>query len=290
MFQHPTPLRALGFCGIDDSVSPGLLSLISAQYPLVEWGVLFRPDLEGTPRYATMEWVKNKVSLRRHAEAPAESANVAQRSLWAFSFLFLTPSFKLHPAFLATNGAMRLAAHLCGARVNEVLNGEDAFLQTLSSLGFKRVQINATAVNGVDTTKLTDQVPVLADVIRRNPQLEFIIQRSAETSPLWEPLLTHNLANVSNLFDESKGTGTLLQEFVTPPTDVAVGYAGGLGPANIAIVLPKILAAAKGSSVWIDMESSLRSTLNGADVFDVYKCYEVIEKTAACGLMKMHTR
>jgi hypothetical protein len=45
-------LRYMGFCGVDDSVvNPELLHLISLHYPWVEWGILFRPDLEGTPRY-----------------------------------------------------------------------------------------------------------------------------------------------------------------------------------------------------------------------------------------------
>ena len=37
-------LRALGFCGVDDSVDPNLLGIISNSYPFVEFGVLFRPD------------------------------------------------------------------------------------------------------------------------------------------------------------------------------------------------------------------------------------------------------
>ncbi len=46
-------LRAIGFCGVDDSTQPELLDMISARFPGVEWGVLFRPDKEGQPRYST---------------------------------------------------------------------------------------------------------------------------------------------------------------------------------------------------------------------------------------------
>ena len=53
-----TKLRKLGFCGADDSVSPLMLGLICQSYPFVEFGVLFRPDKEGNPRYATKEWVE----------------------------------------------------------------------------------------------------------------------------------------------------------------------------------------------------------------------------------------
>ncbi len=37
-------LRKLGFCGVDDSVSPEALGMIFHSYPFVEFGVLFRPD------------------------------------------------------------------------------------------------------------------------------------------------------------------------------------------------------------------------------------------------------
>ena len=34
-------LRAVGFCGIDDTVEPRVLLALSARYPWIEWGVLF---------------------------------------------------------------------------------------------------------------------------------------------------------------------------------------------------------------------------------------------------------
>jgi hypothetical protein len=145
-YHHPLPLRALGFCGCDDSVHAEILHMISASYPFVEWGVLFRPDKEGQPRYATMEWVEKE----------------------------------LHPEWRKGNGAMRLAAHLCGERVNEVLRGEGEFLTKLAELGFRRVQINATQVNGVDTEDLKGKAEVLRGLMGQFGFLEFIIQRSDE--------------------------------------------------------------------------------------------------------------
>lgn len=40
-------LRVMGFCGCDDSVNPELLQILSIHYSWIEWGILFRPDLEG---------------------------------------------------------------------------------------------------------------------------------------------------------------------------------------------------------------------------------------------------
>jgi len=241
-----TSLRALGFCGVDDSVHPNLLAILAHSYPAVEFGVLFRPDKEGQPRYATVSWVER----------------------------------------LSRINEMRLAAHLCGSRVNEVLEGKDDFLFQLDKWGFQRVQINATAVNGVDTSHLAESVPPLISIIRKFPQLEFIIQKNEETRPLWEELLkAGSPGNVSMLVDESKGTGVAAKSWPSPTGEQEIGYAGGIGPSNIHQVLKDVTAAAKGHAFWIDMESSLRSVKNGKDVFDLDKCYQIIEAACEEGLM-----
>lgn len=109
-FAQPINLRAMGFCGIDDSCSPELLLLLSAHYSWIEWGVLFRPDLEGTPRYASSAWLQMLV------EANKQGGHI-----------------------------MRLAAHLCQSRCQEALEGDGSFIAQLKEMGFARVQINATA-------------------------------------------------------------------------------------------------------------------------------------------------
>ncbi len=233
--------------------------MYSNSYPFVEFGVLFRPDKEGEPRYATAEWVD-------------ELCKVAAKA----------------------NGKMKLAAHLCGARVNEVLVGDDSFLKTLSAWGFQRVQINATEVNGVDTSKLAESVEAFLMAVVAHPELEFILQKNEETKPLWQGLLTlshktaggsgHLPQNVSMLIDESKGTGVLASSWPTPPGEYEIGYAGGIGPHNIQKVLNDILVVGNGRQIWIDMESSLRSTENGKDVFDLNKCYEVIDAVCKAGI------
>lgn len=235
-------LRKLGLCGADDSVSPKLLAVIFNSYPFVEFGVLFRPDKEGEPRYASSKWVN-------------ELGAVASRS------------------------GMTLAAHLCGSRVNEVLDGDDQFIGTLFEHGFRRVQINATAVNGVDTSDLKGSVSRLLTVVSKHPNLEFIIQRNEETRPLWEGILSlrHIPNNITMLFDESKGTGVLANNWPSPPSECDIGYAGGIGPKNIRKVIKEVLEASNGREIWIDMESSLRSVVDGKDVFDLNKCFQCIE-------------
>eukprot|EP00536_Pseudo-nitzschia_multiseries_P018094 jgi/Psemu1/264693/estExt_Genewise1Plus.C_21490003 len=265
--------RAVGLCGADDSVHPKQLVLYAHAYPFVEFGVLFRPDKEGQPRYPTPEWV----------------------------------------ALLAkTQQNLKLAAHLCERRVDEVLKGDDTFVSKLEEWGFGRVQINATAVNGVDTSVFDDGdettnvvVNNFLSVVARHPELEFILQKNEETRPLWEGVLRRTLLqhkqhllqqlppNISMLVDESMGTGVLPERWPPIPrgTTYSIGYAGGIGPDNISTVLEQIRKANQEESdgsdesdeeyhnnknIWIDMESSLRSQKNGADVFDLDKCHEVI--------------
>ncbi|KAL3941644.1 MAG: hypothetical protein SGBAC_004018 [Bacillariaceae sp.] len=254
-----TKLRALGFCGADNSVSPRLLGVISHSYPFVEFGVLFRPDKEGGPRYASAEWVD-------------ELSKVSKSS----------------------GGTMRLAAHLCGARVNEVLGGKTDFLTNIEKLGFQRVQINATAVNGVDTSRLAESAEIFAKLASELPGLEFILQKNVETQPLWEGLLKLNSdtagkagclpKNVTMLVDESKGTGVLASSWPNPPDEYDIGYAGGIGPGNVEKVLEDVLVAGQGRDIWIDMESSLRSIKGGKDVFDLDKCFDVVETVCKMGV------
>lgn len=249
--KHNMKLRALGFCGADDSVKPEDLIDIAKSYPLVEFGVLFRPDKEGTPRYATRKWVEHLAACK-----PKE---------------------------------MLMAAHLCGSRVNDILDNKgDDFVAELQKWGFGRVQINATAVNGVDTSNLGGSVEAVAKLMLRFNSLEFIIQKNEETKALWQGLLDYfddSLilpTNMSLLVDESKGTGVLSSSW-PKATDYAfpIGYAGGIGPDNIDRVISEVQEAAGGESFWIDMESSLRSREtngDGTDVFDLEKCRIVINK------------
>ena len=228
-------LTALGFCGADDSIDPHLLGLICQSYPFVEFGVLFRPDKEGSPRYASPAWIASlgEVVCKINAQTTT----------------------------------MHLAAHLCGTRVNEVLNGDVTFLKNLNGL-FGRCQINATAVNGVDTSNLAASVPKLLQVFEQFPNIEFIIQKNEETAPIWEGIL-HCAddcfpSNVSFLLDESKGTGVFAGGDwsksipTTYPSDRKIGFAGGIGPTNIREVLQGLTSSnmSTGVGFWIDMESS----------------------------------
>jgi len=107
--QRSPEIRVVSFCGVDDSVSPGLLQILSAKYHWIEWGVVFRgPGLQGTPRYATEAWVQELARVN-----------------------------------YSNDSKMRLAAHLCHLRCQQVIQGDASFVQELATLGFSRIQINS---------------------------------------------------------------------------------------------------------------------------------------------------
>eukprot|EP00515_Schizochytrium_aggregatum_P003228 CAMPEP_0202061970 /NCGR_PEP_ID=MMETSP0963-20130614/42645_1 /ASSEMBLY_ACC=CAM_ASM_000494 /TAXON_ID=4773 /ORGANISM="Schizochytrium aggregatum, Strain ATCC28209" /LENGTH=348 /DNA_ID=CAMNT_0048628235 /DNA_START=45 /DNA_END=1091 /DNA_ORIENTATION=+ len=265
----PVEFFAIGFCGVDDSAPTADLTKFSLSRPWIEWGVLFRPEKVGEPRFPTMAFVKDLCTQCTDVDGQ--------------------PSVKL-------------AAHLCSSRCEQVLRGDASFVQELHSLGFRRVQVNATAANGVDTSNLAPLAPKLLEAILGVPGMEWILQRNEETKPLWEYVLSNGPpANVSVLFDDSVGTGVQRKTFPCPSTlnGTPCGYAGGLGPANMRETLEAIQASvgptfadkAKYRSPWVDMESSLRGTKeDGTDYFSMEKVravVETVEKAAEDGVIKL---
>ena len=277
-FASSLGLRLMGFCGVDDSISAEHLQMISIHYPWVEWGILFRPDKEGTARYATSAWVDKLSKINKD-----------------------------------TGGLMRLAGHLCGSRCQDViegfithshillaftysyflLTGDYTFIRSLHEKGFGRVQINATKANNVkvEDGKSDYYVQNIINCMNNVPEIEWIIQCNDETKHIWEKLVLNAPKNMSILYDASCGLGKLVTEFPTPHPTIPCGYAGGIGPTTIEAVLTNVQAASKGKSVWIDMESSLRllvtevpkkdQQVDVATLNDVFS----IEKAVACILI-----
>uniref|UniRef100_A0A7S2W2L9 Uncharacterized protein n=1 Tax=Rhizochromulina marina TaxID=1034831 RepID=A0A7S2W2L9_9STRA len=227
--EQGVQLRAVGFCGVDDSVAPELLACVSARYPWVEWGVLLRQEKAGEPRFASQGWLQRLATVNQ-------------------------------------DDTMRLAAHLCSSHCEAVLAGDGSDLRRLhAEIGFRRFQINATKANNVDSAAVNaatcDRV---RQVMLSLPEVEFIVQRNAETQELWKGLAQDPPSNMSFLFDDSVGRGVAAESWPSPDEgSPAFGYAGGLGPSNLADHLRRMAAPAAGRVVWVDMESSLRTKCVG---------------------------
>lgn len=160
----------------------------------------------------------------------------------------------------------RYAAHLCGDYSRQLLASAATLIDDHLVGHFHRIQVN-TAQRGIDTLAVAQWAAPLGAAA---------ILQCRDTFPMDE--------NVSWLWDVSGGRGLepkawpAAPELPTDPEARArarlVGYAGGLGPKNIATMLPAIERAAGTSPYWIDMESGVRDE---NDWLDLGKCREVCE-------------
>lgn len=157
-----------------------------------------------------------------------------------------------------TRSGLRLAAHLCGGYSREII--ETGWCRSLTDdlVGyFSRFQINT-----VDPTVDPGTVKRFAEDM--NIAGTGILQ-TRHGFP-YDP-------RVDWLYDCSGGRGNSPAAWPVPGSDVRFcGYAGGLGPTNIAAELTRIQAThPQHTPYWIDMESQVRTD----DRFDLDKCETV---------------
>jgi hypothetical protein len=238
-------LKYVTLTGADNTVKPARLVELSEKYPFVEWAILFSKSKPCAPRYPSFDWV-----------------------------------FELGDA--AEGKKVNLSAHLCGQWVSEAMAGKSSFLDNSTKMAklFQRVQLNMGKER-------------LAEAMTCQPLLDLVKKASKQV------IFGGNYKYITvdadfffnseflPLYDASGGRGVETKEWpkamqtaggLTPFT----GYAGGLGPDNVADELPRIAEAAGEAHVWIDMETKLRSkNAKGEDVFDLTKCEQVLQAAKA---------
>jgi hypothetical protein len=132
----------------------------------------------------------------------------------------------------------RCAVHVCGSRGRQnLLSG---YAPGVRAAG--RIQVNGN---------------LPAQEIRRAcdlyPSAQIITQWKGARSPYGVARPNHAL-----LVDASGGRGLSPSEWKRPETSRPVGFAGGLGPDNLAAELPRIATVAR-DPWWVDMEGRLRT-------------------------------
>lgn len=210
--------------GADDSVSPRALACLSAAYPCVEWGILASASHAGVPRFPSHPWIRDLQG--QHATTP-----------------------------------LALSLHLCGRWVHHLLNGFDAPPWLFASM--RRVQLN---FHGEDLAYAP--VPCWS-ALRRLGDRQIIFQiDGAHGFEYWQAIRGQNGRNghvdAVPLWETSGGPWRLPDYWPFPVTipDGPVclkGYAGGLGPENLGELLAQIAEAAGDASIWIDLETHVRS-------------------------------
>jgi hypothetical protein len=180
------------------------------------------------------------------------------------SVYFLRNAFKELPVHV------KVALHICGDGVTQLIHAEAVVSELVQLVGQRggRVQLNFNA-------RTTQEKFTLAEVhacIARHPDVRFITQNNGANANVWLDLM--DLPNHAILFDASGGKGLSADQWVAPLDGVNCGYAGGLGPINVAEELKKIQSVVGDASFWIDMEGKLR---NADDWFDLTAAKSVLE-------------
>lgn len=228
-----TKLQTVSITGADDNTSLNELKMLGAHFPFVEWGLLYVPGKEGQPRNPGAPWRREFFEDRPEGSC---------------------------------------AVHLCGAQAFHELLADQLPSEILKA---DRLQLN---VNARRPEFSHDQV--LA-IYRKALSLEsrVILQRHEFTVDAVDEFLrsldSEAKKRVAVLLDESRGKGITPTVWAIPaglPADVAVIFAGGMGPHNVATILPQLEAL--GVPYSIDMESGVRDEANAFN-------YAKVERTLA---------
>lgn len=170
------------------------------------------------------------------------------------------PSTQWLDAFMATAKVykMNVALHVCGRWLKSLVCGRMEVPAHLTDYP-QRIQLNfhGQPHNGY----LMDFISALT--LWQNKKVIFQIDDRDGTQWFARVNGHHPNVNTFPLFDMSHGAGVLPEKWpMSYPTMREQGYAGGLGPDNLAEELPKIAAAAGLVPFWVDMETRVRTPNN----------------------------
>jgi hypothetical protein len=232
-------LNGVTFTGADDSVSPDDLLAISREHPFVEWGILFSQKRQGSPRYPSDAWTRRLAAANAH-------------------------------------GDLKLAAHLCGQWVRDlVVDVNFSWKRTTYSWlwsDIARFQLNFHGQFHRQHAEFHEAIAHHADVFGR----AFILQCDGPNDTAVKAILDGD--TICPLFDRSGGAGVEPDQWPAAIPGVYCGYAGGLGPDTISQQLDTIAQAAGDATIWIDMETRVRS--DDDRTFDLEKVRRVLEQVA----------
>lgn len=246
-----THLTLCTLTGADETTEFNDLASLHRVFPFVEFAFLFSPDRAGAGgRYPSVAWLHAVLARAKH-ETPA----------------------------------MHVAVHFCGRGVHELVNREQnsAAMGLLRHLDTEfgssaRIQLNFN-LKRLATGQEPGFLHRLASLIENHPRLTFITQRFPGNLPVLSALA--GLSNHVVLFDGSGGQGLSPAGWEAPVTS-PTGFAGGLGPRNLATELARITEAIQASVTpqapfWIDMESSLRNSDDQFDLLQAKACLEMAD-------------
>jgi hypothetical protein len=218
-----------------------------------------------TLQICTLTGVDESVSIRDLREISEQYPFIEWGVLYSHSTSGVPryPSLAWIKKFITAVPSIKKALHICGQEaVDEFF---DLNKKTALHFEFDRIQINKSYLEEKYFPS------TIRTAVSRNRPTEIIFQFTEKDQGLKDIL--QGVGNPSFLYDESRGAGIIPQEWKTPLYGFKCGYAGGLGPENLEILLPLIERASLSNNYWIDVETKLRTN----DKFDANKCRRVAE-------------
>lgn len=166
---------------------------------------------------------------------------------------------------------LSLSAHLCGSIAREAYEGD--WTRTLDHCSdfdiFRRCQLNVAGSPYVTGLPETASFP---DSLQ-----EVIIQQHSGTAGCQQFLGTADKSRLSVLIDDSGDRGRF-GGFKPMPGPYRVGYAGGIGPDNVAAVMQQLMRSPVVGRFWIDKESKVRDAGDWLDLDKVEAVLETVER------------
>ncbi len=233
-------LRIVTMTGADDSINPAELVALSQEFPFVEWGILLSNSQEGGSRFPSRQWIE-KLAMYTQAHGLDEKVN--------------------------TSG------HICGQWLRALLKGK--WMCCHFDLGlFERVQLN---LHGEQHEVIQNG---FVDLLQRFVLTgrKIIFQWDGKNNYILNNAIANGIDGQA-LFDLSHGAGIAPAEWPEPLKYTLCGYAGGLGPDNLAAELKRISEKVGDKEIWIDMETKVRSENDRVfDLNKVRKCLEIAKR------------
>jgi hypothetical protein len=160
-------------------------------------------------------------------------------------------------------GRMRLSMHVCGRWARELFLGDLDWTE----LPPIRYTVPRIQVNGKADPKAVFPLGAYSDtqIIVQYPSAREYMTTSRSYGMDCVPLL-----------DASGGAGRVEREWTDLPGLGYVGYAGGIGPDNVADAVKQISEMRSGP-FWIDMESGVRDEMDRLDMRKVGRVLDICE-------------
>lgn len=229
------PIERITFTGADDITRVSEMAGISCAFPHVEWGILVS-SLTGPrkTRFPSLNW-RNQLS----------------------------------DAVKASDGRMRVSAHLCGEAAQSALLGRDPCEHVGNLFRVcERYQINFK----YHSQKIF--APAVASMAKALAQTVIVQMSDNSNSDLCDGLFICG-AKFDVLWDYSGGRGVTPEHWPRRMLNARMnGYAGGLTPSNLAQEIHKIESAAD-MYYNVDMETGVRSKSSTGDEFSLNACQAV---------------